>query len=133
MFNFTTNELNEDCLLFFIGDNVNPHNATKYMYLALKSGRLHLVTQIHFFLETEEVKIESRIILGENLNDLKWHQVEVVRSGPMTNLTLDSGLSDHSELGEGRDDLSVGPILYVGGIPARYKEKNCGETFPEEG
>ena len=125
IFDFKTHQ--RDGLLFFIGDNLDPYKATNYMYLVLKNGQLNLVTQIHFFTQNEEVKIENKVIMGKNLNDLKWHEVEVVRNGTITIMILDKNLRDQNELGEGRHILHVGLLLYVGGIPRRYKERNCGE------
>ncbi|NP_001240692.1 neurexin [Aplysia californica] len=62
---------------------------------------------------------------GQNLNDNKWHSVEVVQDGDLTTLIVDG--IEHSKTSSGLlhtyNGLANETFLYLGGLPMEYESK----------
>ncbi len=83
---------------------------------------------MHYFSQSnEENKIEERISLGRNLDDGKWHGINIERKGSYTVFKVDQE-SATLKLADRISSLRIVSNLYLGGIPQKYLDPRCKET-----
>ena len=109
----------EECLLLYQGSS----GASDAFIIELSKGKLSVVSSLHHGREPRRVK------LGDRLNDLKWHAVELERiSSDAVNISLD-GEGTKTVLSQEHPWKAAVTFLYVGGVPATALDRQS-TVFP---
>ncbi|CAL1548007.1 unnamed protein product [Lymnaea stagnalis] len=122
-FEFKT--VQRDALLMYTDKN----NRYDYLQVILTEGSVLL--WINFRSESDQ---NLTINLGKNLNDGKWHSVEVKRNRMETTLQVDK--TQYSKVAFGSDDdayidrIEKHNFMYFGGLPVRYADTFGREALP---
>lgn len=83
---------------------------------------------MHYFTKNhEENKIEERLSLGQDLDDGKWHGINIERRGAYTIFKVDKK-SANLKLADRISSLRIVSNLYLGGIPKIFFDDRCKET-----
>lgn len=112
-----------DGLLMYTDDN----GRYDFFQLALKGGQVRLWMNV-----VDEKDGVVQLVVGKNLNDGRWHSVEVKRNRMNTTLFVDSYQSSMMSFGS---DFQFGDIyennyVFFGGIPPGYENNLKGLALP---
>ena len=114
-FRFKT--FNPTSLLLYIEEQSSKNQEEKsFLELSLLDGSMKLVVQMG----GEDYWSKKQRRFGGNLNDLKWHSVQIIRDKRKTTLKVDNWSFSLINTGEA-DQLSVNSSLYVGGLPKELR------------
>ena len=113
--------------LLLYSDNSETKNSINENFIAIKLNykKLEITIQMggedYFSKKSEEI--------GENLNDLKWHTIEILRDNTKTTVTLDSTEPVVIENSGHVQQLELNSGVYFGGISTSLGEKLRDKTI----
>ena len=113
--------------LLLYSDNSETKNSINENFIAIKLNykKLEITIQMggedYFSKKSEEI--------GENLNDLKWHTIEILRDNTKTTVTLDSTEPVVIENRGHVQQLELNSGVYFGGISTSLGEKLRDKTI----
>ncbi|XP_057311310.1 neurexin-3-like isoform X2 [Hydractinia symbiolongicarpus] len=99
-------------LLLYSDNSKSSNSVESFIVVKLNSGKLSLTVQMG----AEDYKSKKSGQIGKNLHDLKWHHVEIHRTGRETKLVLDKD-DEVMLINDGEHDkLELNSGVFFGGI-----------------
>ena len=95
------------CLLMYVDNTKKATNSRNYLVLTLLKGQL--IVKLHRGSNFETLKKSLKMSRG--LNDLKWHQIDIIISDKKSSISVDN---ERKTLVE--DTIPLSSLLYFGGV-----------------
>merc|ERR1711962_868096 len=90
----------------------------------LRRARFYIRIQIG----DEDYKSKKELEVGENLDDMQWHTVQLDRNGKETGVILDGSKPKYLQNDGVGETLTLNSGLYVGGVPDEIIEEKNGRV-----
>ena len=118
-FRFKSTEPNG--LLLYADDQYKSKGAGNFLKLKLVNKQLIVRIQISYSIGVDEYQSQvKKMVLGNNLNDNRYHYVELKRENEKIEIKLDSKLSRYIPPGNGQI-LNINSSVFLGGVPDDLK------------
>ena len=113
--------------MLLYSDNSETKNSINENFIAIKLnyGKLEITIQM----SGEDYLSKEKEEIGENLGDLKWHTIEVLRDNRKTTVTLDSTEPVVVENEDEVQELELNSGVYFGGISTSLEKKLRDNTI----
>ena len=99
-------------LLYSDNSKTKLSTSQSFIKLQLLKGELEFTVQTG----SEDYKSKKIAMIGKNLNDLKWHEINITRNDRETIILLNK-LSEKILINDGEhDELDLNSDIYVGGV-----------------
>ena len=104
------------CLLLYVDNTQGNKENSNFLRLSLLKGKLDV--KVHT--ESSGGSLIKKFTLSSNLNDIKWHHLEIMISGATSSVKVDNESKSLVD-----EELSLSSRLYLGGIRRDAKKSDA--------